>query len=934
MPRIVNGRVCCCVEKNEAFMSAKKQNGIFLFVMTMLLFAVWGFAAEIDCFDKSNNYYKKNYCVYMPLDVSAHAGLFVIDANTKDTLPNSPLYVYAPDAGPDSVVLISGEPPAALSHKQLSQSGPDGILHLAVVGHFPKKNSPLGVLVTLADNPKIINVFNFYPPHFQFCLDPDCKDTVDVSSIQRNVEDTITVYVRPVVPWGPKEGELDVLIPDSTQYFLSSEHEELKFLTGSGDPMGHVKIDGKTYYLGMILKHKSVFKITSDKALTDVNFTLESSPYTFSNGTTVFRAKEEFPGKIRFVNYDLPSLDSAFIYDTDGDGVGDSIAAYFNGKMDGVSLDNYQYNWPTGGDYTTFSGTASLEDFLLELSGVKTTIPDSAGTGKLKVGASSAKSGANDTLSTDIQDRIGPVIQTATLVPGDGESDYLILSFNKPLDTSWTSGSGFLLDGIPLSMEAVEKGVDGNDRIWKFKVPKNKVKEGSEIEIAEDCAECSAGPIKAADGNKTGKNNPVKISNSGKNFVDDERNGFYDKDGDGRMDSATVAFKEPLSKKDLEEMEVVLYWMDNQGNLLEIKPDLTDTNLVKLSKDGLMLSFTMDEATMKKVRPMLTSVDTTGMADSLKYGFAKVTKPVIQPDGTVKNEVYKDIVMHDRMSPVISGTFLEPESFQKMEADVLTISFSEPVDYEALENLSLLSDCFKFKVDGEWVSIPFSSLRWSDDGKSVKLQLENGVPLAERLNPADSMKFDFPTAGLTDKVRNGVSPKSPPTMVKGDPRVLMQSTTLASLDRAVLLADKAAFTERFVNADEPMDEEMKKSLGILMDISFATVMGEDSTGVSTMNLDDVGLSWELKVFTNLGSYVGGASNKLKCSDPAFEGNCFEHAKKLYLRWNMRSSEGRKVGVGVYVAQFKINVYGAKNSFKVERIYNWGIRAGKGGLSLE
>jgi hypothetical protein len=380
-------------------------------------------------------------------------------------------------------------------------------------------------------------------------------------------------------------------------------------------------------------------------------------------------------------------------------------------------------------------------------------------------------------------------------------------------------------------------------------------------------------------------------------------------------------------------MEVVLYWMDNQGNLLEIKPDLTDTNLVKLSKDGLMLSFTMDEATMKKVRPMLTSVDTTGMADSLKYGFAKVTKPVIQPDGTVKNEVYKDIVMHDRMSPVISGTFLEPESFQKMEADVLTISFSEPVDKKALEDLTALSDCFKFKVDGEWVSIPFSSLEWSKDGKSVKLHLENGVPLAERLNPADSIKFDFDKAKITDLDGNGVSPNSQPTMVKGDPRVLMQSTSLASLDRAVLLADKAAFTERFVNADEPMDEEMKKSLGVLMDISFATVMGEDSTGVSKMNLDDVGLSWELKVFTNLGAYVGGASNKIKCSDKAFEGNCFEHAKKMYVRWNMRSSEGRKVGVGVYVAQFKINVYGAKDNFKVERIYNWGIRAGKGGMSL-
>ena len=897
---------------------------------TLLLLAAWAFAANIDCFDKENTYYKKNYCVYQPLDVGQNAGLYVEDTD-KNKIPNSPLYVYAPDAGPDSVVLLSGED--VLSNEELRYSGADGIMYLTVIGHFPRKNAPLGVMVNVTDNPKILYVFNFYPPHFQFCLDSACKDTVDVSSIQRNVEDTLTVYVRPTIPWGPHAGEVDGLIGDSTQYFLSSENKDLKFLTAAGKDMGHVTIDGKKYYVGMIMKSRSVFKITSDKAIEDVNFTLEASPYTYSNGTTVFRAKEDFPGKLRFVNYGLPSLDSAFIYDTDGDGVGDSIAAYFGGQMKGVSLDRYWYNWPTGGEYSVFDGIATKEGHLAELTGVKTTIPDSTGTGSLKVYATSEESGASDTLSTDIQDRIGPVIQTATLIPGAGSSDTLVLRFNKDLDTSWTSGSGFLLDGVPLSMTAVEKGVDGDGRIWKFVVPKDKVKEGSEIEIAEDCAECKAGPIKAADGNKTGKNKPATIHNSGQNYFDEEKNGFYDKDGDGRMDSATVAFKEPLSKKDLEEMEVVLYWQDSQGNVLAIKPDLTDTSLVKLSKDGLMLSITMDDATMKKVRPMLTSVDTVGMADSLKYGYAKVSKPVIQADGTTKMETYPPITMHDRMSPVISGTFLEPESFQKMEADVLTISFSEPVDREALEDLAALSDCFSFKVDGQWVSIPFSSLKWSDDGKSVKLHLENGVPLAERLNPADSLKFDFEKAGLKDREGNGVSPKSPPVMVKGDPRVLMESTTLASLDRAVLLADKAAFTERFVSADEPMDNEMKKSLGILMDISFATVMGDDSTGMDKVNLEDVGLSWELKVFTNLGSYVGGASNKVKCSDPAFEGNCFEHAKKMYLRWNMRSSEGRKVGVGVYVAQFKINVYGAKNSFKVERIYKWGIRAGKGGLSL-
>lgn len=924
-------------------MSAKRQNGFFLFVMTLLLLSVWGFAGTFFSGDCINDAKPDKRCVYLPLDMGQTIGLYVKDEKNGDPainyrLPDSPVYIYAPNAGSDTIVFTVGKDTVSNGEMFKSEASGQykGYVVTGVTGHWTISNAELGVSPDASmQDVNILYVYNFYVPEFQFCEDKDCKQVIsDVSDIQLNVGDTLPVYVQSVIPLGPSKGKLDTLATN-LWFFLSSKHESLKFLTPAKTPMGRQTIEGTTYYLGQLSDSRASFLVTSDKAISDVNFTLESSLYVPTPGDTIFRVKEQFPGNLQFVNYGLPILDSAFIYDTDGDGVGDSIAAYFNGQMNGVTLENFQYNWPLGDKYTDFSGDFTLNDHLAELTGVKTTIPDGEGQGNLKVDASSSVSGASGNLSTAIQDRIGPVIQTATLEPGDGDYDYVILSFNKPLDSTWTSGNGFLLDGQPLSMTAVEKGVDGNDRIWKFKVPKNSVKVGGEIEIATTCAKdkCPDGLIKAADGNKTGKNNPVKISNSGKNYMDDERNGFYDKDGDGRMDSATVAFKEPLSKKDLEEMEVVLYWQDSQGNVLAIKPDLTDTSLVKLSKDGLMLSITMDDATMEKVRPMLTSVDTVGLADSLKYGYAKVSKPVIQADGTTKMETYPPIIMHDRMSPVIAGTFLEPESFQKMEADVLTISFSEPVDRDALEDLVALSECFKFKVDGQWVSIPFSSLSWSADGKSVKLHLENGVPLAERLNPADSLKFDFEKAKITDLEGNGVSPKSQPVMVKGDPRVLMQSTSLASLDRAVLLADRAAFTERFVNADEPMDEEMKKSLGILMDISFATVMGEDSSGVESMNLDNVGLSWELKVFTNLGAYVGGASNKIKCSDPAFEGNCFEHAKKMYLRWNMRSSEGRKVGVGVYVAQFKINVYGAKESFKVERIYNWGIRAGKGGMSL-
>ena len=92
-----------------------------------------------------------------------------------------------------------------------------------------------------------------------------------------------------------------------------------------------------------------------------------------------------------------------------------------------------------------------------------------------------------------------------------------------------------------------------------------------------------------------------------------------------------------------------------------------------------------------------------------------------------------------------------------------------------------------------------------------------------------------------------------------------------------------------------------------------------------MDLSKIGMDWELYVYTNLGMFVAKASEKIKCDDrDIFDGNCFENPHQLYLRWNMRDNNGRRVGVGAYVAHIKVRVYGAKESFKVERFYNWGI----------
>ena len=229
------------------------------------------------------------------------------------------------------------------------------------------------------------------------------------------------------------------------------------------------------------------------------------------------------------------------------------------------------------------------------------------------------------------------------------------------------------------------------------------------------------------------------------------------------------------------------------------------------------------------------------------------------------------------------------------------------------------------------------------NGKSVTIRMEVGSELDQRMNPADFVRFNEDCSAFKDASGNGIFKEPLTVMLQGDPRVLAKTTSLATKDFADLLSDKKDFTVRFVPADSSLTDEMKMSLGVLMNIGFSTMMTKDSTGKEVLDLEKIGLSWEMYVYTNLGGYVASSSGEIYCNDSYFnpegkigkeDGNCLENPKKLYFRWNMRSENGRKVGIGVYLAKFKVKVFGAKESFEYERYYNWGVKAGKNGLDLK
>ena len=296
----------------------------FQFISILLLMAAWGYANvnfNGDCINDAN---PDPRCVYLPLDVGQMVGLYVTDEVYGDPalnyrIPNADIYVYAPDAKvqSDTIVFLVNGVPVVNGDKLVSDDR--GYVVTSVTGHWPVSNAPLGVYRDASmQDVNVIYVYNYYVPEFQFCEDADCKQVItDISAIQLNVGDTLPIYVQTVIPQGPSKGKLDSLAKE-LQFFLSTKHESLKFLTPTKTPMGKATIGGTSYFVGQLSNSRSSFLVTSDKAISDANFTLESSIY-MAPDDPVFRAKEEFPGNLKFVNakylYVLVPDDRDWFYD-------------------------------------------------------------------------------------------------------------------------------------------------------------------------------------------------------------------------------------------------------------------------------------------------------------------------------------------------------------------------------------------------------------------------------------------------------------------------------------------------------------------------------------------------------------------------------------------------------------------------------------------
>ena len=920
-------------------MQLVKKHLLSFLMLSMLCLSTGVLATEdVDCINYSES--PDVRCKYYRIWDVRGSQLYVVPPEAalikKNAIPNAEFYIYAPQEKqigrdtltlkliPETVPITKlGDSIANLGDwtdienlKFVKSSADSGLVNIAISSKYKLYNFQLGTSEDeTASDPIVSLVYSFYVPELRY-FDADGKEITKDTKTSLEVGDSMKVSIEAVIPIGKQKGRVDSTLNRTFYIEPMGESSSIEYLSVGGKSLkqsdGTIRLDVKD--------GKASFVMVATKAVTDgSSFTLNAfDSGKTDDGKTEYILSDPFPGNYEFTNPDMPTLDHAAIYDTDGDGVGDSIAAWFAGNMDSVDVQKFYYSWPNDKSFETYGGDLKDKGDLFELPDVNVKLQGDSATGALKAYVCSSVGNRCDTLRTSLADSIGAAIQVATLVKGNGPTDTLVIRFNKAMDTTWTSGLGFILNGTPIDVTAFSK--DGN--VWAFAVDSGIVHVGDMIKIETNCktSECPDGILTAADGVPTNKNNhQVPVQNAGRIFVDNDKNGFYDRDGDGRMDSTSIGFEMPITEDDLKNMDITFYWLDNDGELVAIKPNLSD---LTISPDGTVLGFALDPEKYD-VKEMLTGISPKySKGGKIEYGYASiVNKLSVDGKDTTEETLYG---MNDYMPPVISSTFLTPESFQVMEPDKFKVTFSESIDYK---NVDLGDDCLAFYVDGSWVHYNLNSAEWSDEGRTVTLFMEAGEDLAERMNPADSVRFDNFKSGIKDASGNVVSELSPAVMVEGDPRVIMRTTSFADLNKAAELSERVKpFTIEHVKDIKQASDQ--SSLGVLMDVGFSTIMKNDSIGAAVPNMEEIGLSWEMYVYTNLGGYVGGASGKIACDDPFFEGNCLENPDKLYVRWNMRADNGRRVGVGIYLVKFKVKVYGAKDDFKIERIFRWGISAKK------
>lgn len=384
-----------------------------------------------------------------------------------------------------------------------------------------------------------------------------------------------------------------------------------------------------------------------------------------------------------------------------------------------------------------------------------------------------------------------------------------------------------------------------------------------------------------------------------------KRNFYRDVDGDGRMDRIDIRFLGGVSQKYIDDLfdSLTFDWIDTLGEPKHFvvkksgfAPDSADRYLIHVDLKKIQ----------KQFMP-LTALSTMDYSSSI-YG----SSSLYLSDSTVF-----PLNLRDGMAPSIASVQLK--SHRGKGVDSLKIRFTEMVT--PMEGCSSLLE-FKTEKDSAGRELPASVVRWDAWGTEALFEFDDKVLEKNRLYPRDSLRLLSKCIGDTSS--NIVAGTEKFIQVSGFFPLEISIPSMSVEDENPVFGDVPIFQVVFENADDVVEDSLwqisMEVLGNEFENALREKLGLDEK--EKINLKKLKFRFNVKIYTNLGTYVVGTQTEVKGDDSHF----VSEPMRLSLRWNFMDSNHRRVGTGAYLANVLVFVeYEGKTVFRNDREQGFAVR---------
>ena len=414
---------------------------------------------------------------------------------------------------------------------------------------------------------------------------------------------------------------------------------------------------------------------------------------------------------------------------------------------------------------------------------------------------------------------------------------------------------------------------------------------------------------------------PVTVIDRVPKVVDVE---YWDTDGDGNLDQIVTNFSKKLTREELDMIYIAFPWYSSRGMVVQLQAKSSSLRLDTADASKVIWD-------VYSIDPLISRV--TGISDELPLATVYTYYDVMGE--TFITEDNAPLV--DKMSPVIVGAQLD----YGKKADTLRVTFSEAILYQDLKG----RDFFSYIHGQDTLDLLPKEIIWSKDGKVATLIIDGNL---STILPGDSlMVVKGEKSVVKDNFGNIAGEKPSPVVISGLLNHLVESTKMGTFDVDGENGDGVAYKTlssvnlRYVpNSTTKEDLEKEGSLGQLvqlgerfvpqlLDAAQVSADGSfDPSVLDSLNPKNVYISFVVNYFDHLGQYVNDTTITVSCADFKFGGNCLNTDKKVFVNWNFKDANGRFVGNGVYMVNFKLVVRYEKKKIQEEMKDKWGVRRKK------